>query len=191
MDPPPVRRRSPTSWLPRLRGDGPGSPPDGRSDIQAPPPTRGWTQGNVRKNVRKSGSPAYAGMDRTPRAGRNGWSRLPRLRGDGPIARDEGIPDDGAPPPTRGWTPTLPEPPCTGHGSPAYAGMDPNTRERGHDREGLPRLRGDGPQHLPNHLVLDMAPPPTRGWTRVPQTLSIFVLGSPAYAGMDPMTCIS
>ena len=112
--------------------------------------------------------------------------RLPRLRGDGPlsaIARSYPVP---AAPPTRGWT--FVEMPSQRHveGCPAYAGMDPIRIYTKSGRNGLPRLRGDGPLRLWLRRRRTTAAPPTRGWTHIERAHRLSAEGCPAYAGMDP-----
>ena len=66
MDPHARFGRSSLARLPRLRGDGPaGAATKGVQDA-APPPTRGWTRGDVFRRGIGRGSPAYAGMDPAP-----------------------------------------------------------------------------------------------------------------------------
>ena len=75
-----ARRR----WIPRTRGDGPWMvAPGALRNLDSPHP-RGWTRQPQRRQRRRRGFPAPAGMDRR-RPGRcatPGW--IPRTRGDGP-----------------------------------------------------------------------------------------------------------
>ena len=113
---------------------------------------------------------------------------LPRLRGDGPAGGPAAGRAHEAPPPTRGWTRScLPYWICIS-GSPAYAGMDPDAATGRSAPARLPRLRGDGPLDLALFTTAEVAPPPTRGWTRQEAHRAGARLGSPAYAGMDPTT---
>ena len=91
------------------------------------------------------GCPAYAGMDPTSRDAPMILSRLPRLRGDGPLNN----PQAGARP----------------AGCPAYAGMDPPLNVPVCRLSGLPRLRGDGPRIKQSRDIGLVVAPPTRGWT--------------------------
>ena len=50
----------------------------------------------------------------------------------------------------------------------------------------LPRPRGDGPVRSMIWAEVDLAPPPTRGWTPARLGHRILRGGSPAHAGMDP-----
>ncbi len=96
------------------------------------------------------------------------------------------IPSSGAPPPTRGWTLRHNVEGEALEGSPAHAGMDPRKRLPGASPNGLPRPRGDGPQCAPAWVASAVAPPPTRGWTRLDLVGLMPDVGSPAHAGMDP-----
>ena len=172
-------------WLPRLRGDGPYARQTVDLGIEAPPPTRGWTQKGRHVSRHGVGSPAYAGMDPWIGItfGKARW--LPRLRGDGPVSHICRITGLRAPPPTRGWTLEGVLPHVVGDGSPAYAGMDLKEGESRRAKGRLPRLRGDGPLCSSSVMGFMGAPPPTRGWTSAEQVFYQHPLGSPAYAGMD------
>ena len=185
MDPRWAARSQPPRWLPRLRGDGPQTGKAGRADQEAPPPTRGWTRGDMGADGQHRGSPAYAGMDLGRRRSTLATNRLPRLRGDGPRWRCSPDGVHRAPPPTRGWTGTSPRRSVSRKGSPAYAGMDPRRLTRETRRRWLPRLRGDGPEVPPGNSGDPPAPPPTRGWTALHRRPAPPNGGSPAYAGMD------
>ncbi len=172
--------------LPRSRGDGPLVAHMIARAGAAPPLTRGWTQSPPCGPPPRHGSPAHAGMD--PSKSKNSVPRLwlPRSRGDGPLACPPAPPLPGAPPLTRGWTPTTsrttPPPP----GSPAHAGMDPKAVGRCLVRGRLPRSRGDGPHDDDDVSASLPAPPLTRGWTHVDGSCTCPRDGSPAHAGMDP-----
>ena len=188
----------------------------------AAPPTRGWTPRRClfRPLAARPGCPAYAGMDpgylkQHPQAAtegcpayagmdpmssgtlsENGWKRLPRLRGDGPMSlrtwREFAL-DTGCPA-YAGMDPLSANGPLKSflEGCPAYAGMDPQmafcSRHQAHrlprlrgdgptanrpfvtyNGLWLPRLRGDGPQSLDDSYssLASLAAPPTRGWTRI------------------------
>ena len=186
MDPPSRLDHIASPWLPRLRGDGPVplhlSPPQ----LPAPPPTRGWTRDSGRIDAHDPGSPAYAGMDPPMENDVLELKRLPRLRGDGPLQLDKIERDQGAPPPTRGWTLLTARRGVHSGGSPAYAGMDPCSISSRASVWRLPRLRGDGPADDGPEVRDGRAPPPTRGWTRGERLARFVAAGSPAYAGMDP-----
>ena len=94
--------------------------------------------------------------------------------------------DEGAPPPTRGWTHVDARRTRFPKGSPAHAGMDPCPPAWTAGRSRLPRPRGDGPGSATVAQTVPMAPPPTRGWTLLLAVLGGLVDSSPAHAGMDP-----
>ncbi len=172
--------------LPRSRGDGPGASPCSSCRRSAPPLTRGWTLMRGGQAVDEDGSPAHAGMDPARAAARFAAARLPRSRGDGPIARRVADSARAAPPLTRGWTQRSRQARRPRLGSPAHAGMDPRRRSPRPQRCRLPRSRGDGPVTEPATLALLAAPPLTRGWTRSTAAAKPASAGSPAHAGMDP-----
>ena len=187
MDPCWYRSMSTPSWLPRPRGDGPDIRGlDGFIPL-APPPTRGWTQGQDLSRRSTRGSPAHAGMDPSYEQHPFLHRRLPRPRGDGPGPRPSSRPRSRAPPPTRGWTVGIVYLTVDSSGSPAHAGMDPTPFGIGGDSVWLPRPRGDGPGRPSWSLCLTGAPPPTRGWTRTASAPGSPARGSPAHAGMDPL----
>jgi len=93
------------------------------------------------------------------------YSWLPRARGDGPKALS-----------------------CSSVfvlGSPAHAGMDLRSPASSIRRSRLPRARGDGPMSYCPRCLMRKAPPRTRGWTQIGNTLTFDSDGSPAHAGMD------
>ena len=188
MDPDRRGSRRIRHWLPRPRGDGPSVLFLTRGAYVAPPPTRGWTPAFARRRSQSAGSPAHAGMDPDgPPAGRC-HPRLPRPRGDGPSSRDPTRFSVTAPPPTRGWTRPGGRSARRGSGSPAHAGMDPPSRGSAPSARRLPRPRGDGPGWSTGRTMPSQAPPPTRGWTRMVHRQDDAVPGSPAHAGMDPLS---
>ena len=160
----PAHSRVP-SRLPRLRGDGPPTKGIALAYIEAAPPTRGWTLQEARPSHHGAGCPAYAGMDRREAGAGPGATRLPRLRGDGPLTSAASISRPMAAPPTRGWTQVNANRIDATAGCPAYAGMDPPTVSWCPRRLWLPRLRGDGPRSMLIELTPPPAAPPTRGWT--------------------------
>ena len=135
---------------------------------------------------RPEGSPAHAGMD--PRGGDAPVprGRLPRSRGDGPIAGETRRQSCRAPPHTRGWTGNRRREARRRTGSPAHAGMDLALDVWCRVAVRLPRTRGDGPVHPHRARIPLPAPPHTRGWTALARGGDIEALGSPAHAGMDP-----
>ena len=127
-------------------------------------------------------------MDLVPAAVARRVRRLPRTRGDGP--NDATIDELArrAPPHTRGWTHRSSARRLAGVGSPAHAGMDPYAACRRAGGRWLPRTRGDGPVSSPSKLYGASAPPHTRGWTRSGSRPPAPQAGSPAHAGMDPLS---
>ena len=176
------------SGLPRTRGDGPQIHVLQLGMEAAPPHTRGWTPVGASRRAWRRGSPAHAGMDRVlsdaPRVG----TGLPRTRGDGPRSLESRRRRRAAPPHTRGWTPSSSSSFPSRIGSPAHAGMDPSSNTTGRTATWLPRTRGDGPSTVSVSLCVMLAPPHTRGWTRVEHVFRGRLHGSPAHAGMDPCT---
>ena len=130
-------------------------------------------------------SPAYAGIDPRPvRRNRSGCS-FPRIRGDRPRARTQGMGEALFPPHTRGSTgetrPLDTHPPV----SPAYAGIDPFGRMSSLICTRFPRIRGDRP--VADRALADASrfPPHTRGSTVGVSAVGACALVSPAYAGID------
>ncbi len=172
--------------LPRTRGDGPDEKVFMRDKYRAPPHTRGWTVSSPRGDTGRGGSPAHAGMDLATVSTPAAPARLPRTRGDGPLYAGSSPHPSSAPPHTRGWT-LLGALHQRGHrGSPAHAGMDPDTLGDPGSPGRLPRTRGDGPKLTTTRCRRRWAPPHTRGWTVVPRRVDEVSAGSPAHAGMDP-----
>ncbi len=97
-----------TGWtpkrLPRRRGDGPTAGTIDTSGWAAPPQARGWTLGGSPCQGSSPGSPAGAGMDLSTSGSRLTRARLPRRRGDGPLAHLRSCGGRMAPPQARGWT---------------------------------------------------------------------------------------
>ena len=181
--------------LPRTRGDGP-APTHGRSSHPArgaPPHTRGWTRIDVGRTGSTPAAPPHT----------RGWTVDVIMI----CVWDEGSPAHA------GWTLEVVPIDVGVRGSPAHAGMDPRSYKRlrsGYDdgspahagmdpsplmgclaqagRTGLPRTRGDGPQSRTLPVILRSAPPHTRGWTHQADRRGRDRTGSPAHAGMDPVT---
>ena len=172
--------------LPRTRGDGPRIGGVGAMPVAAPPHPRGWTPRVACRGPVCAGSPAPAGMDLSADQFETAFSRLPRTRGDGPRQRREAVPPVWAPPHPRGWTRTRHRSSPLRGGSPAPAGMDPESLSPNGIGSGLPRTRGDGPDIADNIGDERSAPPHPRGWTRCRLAEGRRGCGSPAPAGMDP-----
>ena len=191
MDPPTRGTAGSGPWLPRTRGDGPRHVVAVEHVQRAPPHTRGWTRVVDRSVDRLAGSPAHAGMDRPVRCRPSDPAWLPRTRGDGPQQRVYAAVQLEAPPHTRGWTRAGVGNAEDRIGSPAHAGMDPVPLATPRPPRWLPRTRGDGPGtgDLPEPDAA--APPHTRGWTHGGAAGRQHAQGSPAHAGMDPMSSLS
>ena len=186
MDPAPAPAPRRPGRLPRTRGDGPRAERAGRALALASPHTRGWTRAGERHDVAADGFPAHAGMDPCSGTACSRWRRLPRTRGDGPLATCHTGRSVRASPHTRGWTLRPGADDARRGGFPAHAGMDPSPRAISRGRAWLPRTRGDGPDRGPAALRLRMASPHTRGWTRWQGRRLPRGRGFPAHAGMDP-----
>ncbi len=173
--------------LPRARGDRPRIGPWAMMSIGAPPRPRGSTRFWPGQADAQRGSPAPAGIDlsRTPISRAPIW--LPRARGDRPFHRI-GRPDEPpAPPRPRGSTPPpmlLSRPSL---GSPAPAGIDPRAGWPRPRRPRLPRARGDRPDPDFGRTDGGTAPPRPRGSTPCEDGHVIYLRGSPAPAGIDPI----
>ena len=172
--------------LPRTRGDGPRNRAPLDRCSMASPHTRGWTPGRPTSPARRPGFPAHAGMD--PLCGGRGCvrPRLPRTRGDGPVAQTRLPPASTASPHTRGWTWARLCGRRSPRGFPAHAGMDPGTRRSDPSPRRLPRTRGDGPVPDCGSRQPSRASPHTRGWTPGRSLGRRGGRGFPAHAGMDP-----
>ena len=166
MDPSTTPTGTAPRRLPRTRGDGPRIRRRRARADMASPHTRGWTPTPRRTAAVGGGFPAHAGMDRSSAAADWGWRRLPRTRGDGPMAESGCRVMATASPHTRGWTAGRRETAAQRGGFPAHAGMDLNSNSEPTPQSGLPRTRGDGPESGPEGEAEAAASPHTRGWTR-------------------------
>ncbi len=173
-------------WLPRRRGDRPFSASALACEAMAPPQTRGSTHRIEHGDADQIGSPADAGIDPPRQAAscRHRW--LPRRRGDRPQAGQAGQAHRPAPPQTRGSTRLSAPPTPSPRGSPADAGIDPDSHLRTGGGEWLPRRRGDRPRRGKLTFAGFGAPPQTRGSTLNKPSPSVIDMGSPADAGIDP-----
>ena len=172
--------------LPRARGDAPTCLGSSVLATLAPPRTRGCTLLRGDGQRRMVGSPAHAGMHPTAALGVQECPRLPRARGDAPVAAWQRIACTAAPPRTRGCTPWLAPESRTVQGSPAHAGMHPRLPPRSPLPHRLPRARGDAPWAKTFLAGLKGAPPRTRGCTLHAAEVRSRHQGSPAHAGMHP-----
>ena len=111
--------------IPRTRGDGPCPLSWSSSRARDSPHPRGWTRGGGERAERDDGFPAPAGMD-PPRPGAGSRrGRIPRTRGDGPVADRDTSGTSGDSPHPRGWTRLVENAEVRLGGFPAPAGMDP------------------------------------------------------------------
>ena len=134
------RGRPPIPRLPRARGDRPSPGAQRTTLFRAPPRTRGSPLvGNDPLEV-SLGSPAHAGIARERRAQRGQRRGLPRARGDRPLPRTAGRSPFAAPPRTRGSPLRSRADPGKPGGSPAHAGIAPETDTCGPVVQRLPRV---------------------------------------------------
>ncbi len=187
IDPRPRGCSSAPMGLPRVGGDRPWSPCREHRSAEAPPRGRGSTRPGLLLAPFDGGSPAWAGIDPRSRARSRRRPRLPRVGGDRPWRmrrRFSGLP---APPRGRGSTRRERARAVGAHGSPAWAGIDPATTRRRRASTGLPRVGGDRPYAVIDTAYVTVAPPRGRGSTRGHDRLPRRLLGSPAWAGIDPL----
>ncbi len=171
--------------LPRTRGDRPGDGFEERRDGGAAPHTRGSTRTARRGLVPRAGCPAHAGIDPRVRSCSCRAARLPRTRGDRPVADPPPALPITAAPHTRGSTPVAPPAHHEREGCPAHAGIDPIGVGRAAVRARLPRTRGDRPEIAVVRDDIAGAAPHTRGSTLGRQVHRACSCGCPAHAGID------
>ena len=172
--------------LPRIRGERPFYTLKMVKEDRATPHTRGSTPKKVTFCRGVMGYPAYAGIDPLLCASINTVLRLPRIRGDRPAHYITSFPSYKATPHTRGSTLFEHDQIRFREGYPAYAGIDPEQRDRGLDLMRLPRIRGDRPLYRRSYPVAAKATPHTRGSTSQVDPGIRGSKGYPAYAGIDP-----
>ncbi len=115
--------------------------------------------------------------------------RLPRVREDRPhphCCRISALP---ATPRARRSTLCSPSSAPTDTGYPACAGIDPAACWLCTDALGLPRVRGDRPEHMSAFDFLYQATPRARGSTHRAYEGFLGRNGYPACAGIDPRSC--
>ena len=156
-----------SSWLPRARGDRPWCTITFAEKPPASPCPRGSTPRATPPNHGLPGFPVPAGIDPDRLPPECGRQRLPRARGDRPVAlfwRGNG---DAASPCPRGSTLTIYSSARSTRGFPVPAGIDPS---------GFAVASGMG-----------MASPCPRGSTRSADSVRSSAPGFPVPAGIDPI----
>ena len=176
------------AWLPRIRGDRPGSKNNRAAVGGATPHTRGSTPCRCLRVLPRSGYPAYAGIDLDHLRFIHAAYWLPRIRGDRPLTAPVWGLNIGATPHTRGSTPINDCVPQLQEGYPAYAGIDLTPLVLSPRKRRLPRIRGDRPVEPQIGRESRGATPHTRGSTLVKGLARNARKGYPAYAGIDPIT---
>ncbi len=172
--------------VPRVRGGGPSGPPCCLCFVPRSPRTRGWSHRLRNEETRDRAFPAYAGV--VPRQHDVGAShaRVPRVRGGGPANGRLHGRRQARSPRTRGWSLGDRHGRPDVEAFPAYAGVVPDQRTRRTVGEGVPRVRGGGPQA--DWLVsrANTRSPRTRGWSQGGSELVQQTRAFPAYAGVVP-----
>ena len=174
-----------TDCLPRTRGDRPICGLDEPHVSSSPPHPRGSTCHRHRVCFPRLVSPAPAGIDLPPVYAARCLRRLPRTRGDRPVAATEGVRDQRSPPHPRGSTPALLCRRILLAVSPAPAGIDPLRKTSQTRGRGLPRTRGDRPDTWRSTRLWRMSPPHPRGSTPTADGAASCATVSPAPAGID------
>ena len=174
--------------FPRTRGDGPNGEVDASSAPAVPPHPRGWSRMAGLLPVPPGGSPAPAGMVPSSRPPLCRMRRFPRTRGDGPWYSVQSDVPPMVPPHPRGWSLRAANLPVGTHGSPAPAGMVPSRNKPQSPPARFPRTRGDGPFVQAVQHQLFKVPPHPRGWSLAGEGCPEIIGGSPAPAGMVPIS---
>jgi len=168
-----------------VRGDRPYSPGCSHRWCTSPPRARGST---IRRDLRVTGwivSPACAGIDPTHLRPWQSDRRLPRVRGDRPVASRLLPLRVQSPPRARGSPLLRSRSPHNSTVSPACAGLAPRIFWRQRSRVCLPRVRGDRPGSTVIPAAIIQSPPRARGSTSTTATINGTPLVSPACAGID------
>ena len=152
----------------------------------SPPHPRGSTLVRAWGRALVLVSPAPAGIDPCPDAGRGQAVCLPRTRGDRPSSVDQTTYSRSSPPHPRGSTRARRFAPACRVVSPAPAGIDPAARWAAPHPAGLPRTRGDRPRARRAGRPPRLSPPHPRGSTHALAEGFSAQLVSPAPAGIDP-----
>ncbi len=170
IDPTTAPCGSPTSWLPRTRGDRPSCVMRAARSAVAPPHPRGSTLRASAKEMKVEGSPAPAGIDPFQTVRKKASNRLPRTRGDRPCCSTTHDSRPEAPPHPRGSTLSASFAACPNLGSPAPAGIDPRPLRALLQCVWLPRTRGDRFIALCPPPCPKTAPPQPKYQARQPRT---------------------
>ena len=175
---------TPSTGLPRVRGDLPSYRDEVCCAGASPPRARGSTAPQERQDGPEAVSPACAGI--YPSLARSCFfaSRLPRVRGDLPRCHYRPSADPPSPPRARGSTSTRGSRPGLMRVSPACAGIYPGAKGDSTRRAGLPRVRGDLPRRVFVGLADLESPPRARGSTLRQHLLWHQSSVSPACAGI-------
>ena len=174
--------------FPRTRGDGPSYGQHCPCHLLVPPHPRGWSQNAASPSATTSGSPAPAGMVPFAAFFQKSSAGFPRTRGDGPrlkLGRGSAL---MVPPHPRGWSHATHGLAHRAPGSPAPAGMVPISACATNTTFRFPRTRGDGPCNHGSYHYVALVPPHPRGWSLVPMPRPHMGRGSPAPAGMVPLS---
>ena len=172
--------------LPRTRGDRPWDHMVIGATLAPSPHTRGSTR---RRGARGGGGlafPAHAGIDQHRHRDHRAVLRLPRTRGDRPVAARIRPPSAEPSPHTRGSTHgDVPAQPARA-AFPAHAGIDPALSPTAPRRTRLPRTRGDRPRFDHGSRTRLQPSPHTRGSTPAIGRFAGRSVAFPAHAGIDP-----
>jgi len=172
IDPVPNRSACFPPWLPRARGDRPGTSPLSPAPALASPRARGSTPDEAAVLQKVIGFPARAGIDPGTRRIISGCSGLPRARGDRPLSGHGPRLAQEASPRARGSTQSRPCGRKSIGGFPARAGIDLLPLPLPHPHLRLPRARGDRPCGQTCDSVRFGASPRARGSTRDARNMS-------------------
>src|SRR5690606_25545384 len=130
--------------------------------------------------------PAHAGIDPRTSFRKSMTRRLPRARGDRPVAARRAWWCRTTSPRTRGSTRLQTVARAAPGDFPAHAGIDPRSATPDHSSRRLPRARGDRPIVSWGHVIVYATSPRTRGSTPYPRADRAACLDFPAHAGIDP-----
>ena len=185
------KRKSIANGLPRTRGDRPRWLRRAQSRRWSPPHPRGSTACDESADTTRRVSPAPAGIDLGWEFHRCVLLCLPRTRGDRPFRIDVHCRGRRSPPHPRGST----RPPApmfhSSSVSPAPAGIDLESATLIAYDDGLPRTRGDRPEHRGDFGANPMSPPHPRGSTSRLLDVTAIEKVSPAPAGIDPIRFVA